>query len=139
MAHRSHATLKRVLASWSKTENLPIVHRNLNAARCRLALFDLLHFANNLHSALNGQVKSVGGADTVARQDTLHKAGAVTNDQEVVGLLRTESVDPSLEFDTFANKLRKSVHLTLQQSVQFLRMPRVVFCAPLSTLPHPAG
>lgn len=95
-AYRLDDRLKGFFASRSKTDDPPVINNNLDSSRRGLSFLDFLDLTNNLDGTLGSKIKSVDGLDTVTSEDTLGHGCTVSEENEEVGLLRSESVYPSL-------------------------------------------
>ena len=123
----SEAALEGVVASGGAAEDLPPVGNDLEALGSSLALLDLLDGTGDLDRRLDSEVEGVERLDQVASEDDLGKrAGAVTEDNEEVGLLGTEAVNPATEADALADLLRQLIRLDLKVS---LSSRRICSCA----------
>lgn len=91
--------------SGSLANDSPVVNSQLDTTRGSLAFLDLFNGTDNLDSALKTQVEGINGTDTVTSEDTLEESGTISENNEEVGLLRSESVDPTLETNSLVNEL----------------------------------
>lgn len=112
-AYRLESRFNSLGTSGSLADDLPVVHRQLDTTGGSLAFLDLFNGTDNLDSALKAQVEGVNGTDTVTSEDTLEESGTISKNNEEVGLLRSESVDPTLETNSLANELRHGPDLGL--------------------------
>lgn len=104
-AYRLKSGFKSLGTSGSPANDLPVVHSQLDTTGGSLAFLDLFNGTDNLNCALKTQVEGVNDTDTVTSEDTLEESGTVSEDNKKVGLLRSESVDPTLETNSLANEL----------------------------------
>lgn len=102
-------TLESLISTWCKTDDLPVIDNDLDSTRGSLSILDFLNLSDNLDGTFRCQVESFDRLDAVSREDTLGHGGTVSKKDEVVGLLRSESVDPSLESDSAPNEVGHSV------------------------------
>lgn len=91
--------------SGSLANDLPVVHSQFDTTGGSLSFLDLFNSTDNLDSGLKAQVEGVNGTDTVTSEDTLEESRTISENNEEVGLLRSESVDPTLETNSLANEL----------------------------------
>lgn len=104
-AYRLESGFKSLGTSGSPANDLPIVHSQLDTTGCSLAFLDFFNDTDNLNSALKAQVQGVNSTNAIASEDTLEESGTVSEDNEEVGLLGSESVDPTLETNSLTNEL----------------------------------
>jgi hypothetical protein len=89
-------TFECLFSTWGKTDNLPVVDNDFHTTWGSLSILDFLDFTDNLDSTFGSQVEGVSSLDAVSGKDTLGHGGTVSKEDEEVGLLRSESVDPSV-------------------------------------------
>lgn len=94
--HLSQSALERVGSSWSATQDLPVVDKDLDTARSGLSVLDLLHGSDDLYCRLNCQVEGIQRSDAVAGEDDLGESGSISQHEEVVLGLGPVSMDPGL-------------------------------------------
>lgn len=104
-AYRLKSRFNSLGTSGSLANDLPIVNSQLDTTRGSLAFLDLFNGTDNLDSAFKAQVEGVNGTDTVTSEDTLEESRTISENNEEVGLLRSESVDPTLETNSLVNEL----------------------------------
>lgn len=117
-------TLESLVSSRCAADNAPPVNLDLDTVGSLLTFLHLVDRADDLDSALDGEIEGVNGLRAGTGEEALHEAGTVTENDKGLGLLGTKAVDPAKSADASVGRGRKGVNLGLRKSASFLTRTR---------------